>query len=75
LTPDPVEMEADLAGRVYRVSHVVDGEFVILLRRRHATTTNLDHYDFATRSLRAFASTCSAKGLEHFQRQNDKKSS
>jgi hypothetical protein len=43
-------MEAERAVVVYRVSHVVDGEFVNLLRRCHITTTILDHYDFATRS-------------------------
>jgi hypothetical protein len=37
-------MEADRALRVYRVSHVVDGESVDLLRRKHSR-----HYDFATR--------------------------
>jgi hypothetical protein len=41
-------MEAERAGGVYRVSHVVDGEFVNLLRRCHRTTTISDHYDFAT---------------------------
>jgi hypothetical protein len=56
LTPDPAAMEAERAGGVYRVSHVVDGEFVNLLRRCHTTTTILDHYDFAARPLllRAF---------------------
>jgi hypothetical protein len=39
-------MEADHAGAVYRVSHVVDGEFVSLLRRNHT-----DPYYFAARSL------------------------
>ena len=37
-------MEADRALRVYRVSHVVDGESVDLLRRKHSR-----HYDFAIR--------------------------
>jgi hypothetical protein len=35
-------MEADRASRVYRVSHVVDGEFANLLRRNHS-----DPYHFA----------------------------
>ena len=42
-TPDPARMQADRAGRVYRVSHVVDGEFANLLRRNHS-----DPYHFAT---------------------------
>jgi hypothetical protein len=33
LTPNPAPMEADQRGIVYRVSHVVDGEFAELLRR------------------------------------------
>jgi hypothetical protein len=37
-------MEADRPRREYRVSHVVDGEFVDLLRQKHSK-----HYDFATR--------------------------
>jgi hypothetical protein len=49
-------MEAERARKVYRVSHVVDGEFVNLLRRCPATTTILYHYDFATRSLSLRAS-------------------
>ena len=39
-------MEADGAGSVYRVSHVVDGESVDLLRQKHSR-----HYDFATRPI------------------------
>jgi hypothetical protein len=39
---DPARIEADRAGRVYRVSHVVDGEFVELLRQNH-----INHYHFA----------------------------
>jgi hypothetical protein len=46
LTPDPASMEADRAGRVYRVSHVVDGESVNLLRPNHS-----EPYHFATGSL------------------------
>jgi len=42
-TPDLAKIEADRTGRVYRVSHVVDGEFMNLLRRNHS-----DHYHFAT---------------------------
>jgi hypothetical protein len=40
-------MEADHAGSVYRVSHVVDGKFVILLRRNHS-----DPYHFAIPGVR-----------------------
>jgi hypothetical protein len=58
-------MEAERAGGVYRVSHVVDGEFVNLLRRCHITTTILYHYDFATRSLSRRAPWL------RFPRQND----
>jgi hypothetical protein len=36
-------MEADRGRRVYRVSHVDDGVFMVLLRRTH-----VKHYDFAT---------------------------
>jgi hypothetical protein len=36
LTPNPAPMEADRRGIVYRVSHVVDGEFAELLRRNHS---------------------------------------
>jgi hypothetical protein len=36
-------MQADRGGSVYRVSHVVDGEFANLLRRNHSGP-----YHFAT---------------------------
>jgi hypothetical protein len=36
LTPDPARMEADGTVRVYRVSHVVRGEFANLLRQIHS---------------------------------------
>jgi len=57
-------MEADRAGRVYQVSHVVDGEFANLLRRNHS-----DPYHFATglrdpRGLTPIPST--AMMLKHF---------
>jgi hypothetical protein len=45
LTPDPAPMEADGGRCVYQVSHVVDGESVNLLRRKHS-----DHYYIAARS-------------------------
>jgi len=57
-------MEAERAGGVYRVSHVFDGEFVNLLRRRHTTTTILDHYDFATWPLLLRASLASIFSAE-----------
>ena len=42
-TPDPARMEADCSGPVYRVSHVVDGEFVNLLRRNHSRSLPFCH--------------------------------
>jgi hypothetical protein len=51
-------MEADPALRVYRVSHVVDGESVDLLRRNHS-----QHYDFATR-LRVLTAIAAARSFD-----------
>ena len=51
-------MEADRALPVYRVSHVVDGESVELLRRNHS-----EHYDFATR-LRVLTAIAPALGFD-----------
>jgi hypothetical protein len=51
-------MEADRAVPVYRVSHVVDGESVELLRRNHS-----QHYDFAT-GLRALTTIGAARSFD-----------
>jgi hypothetical protein len=51
-------MEADRAAPVYRVSHVVDGESVELLRRNHS-----QHYDFATR-LRVLTAIAAARRFD-----------
>jgi len=45
-------MEADYAHFVYRVSHVVDGEFADLLRRKHSNPLPCCHL-----TLDALAST------------------
>jgi hypothetical protein len=51
LTPNPAPMEADRVGRVYRVSHVVDGKFANLLRRNHSDPLPCCHLMLDARAL------------------------